>query len=52
MMDKGQIITGLNFTAETPRMSYGDYGGRAVLVELSETEDTLTITIEAKGGEA
>jgi hypothetical protein len=42
-LDRGRMVTGLNFTPETPRRSFGDYGGHAVLVELSETGDTITM---------
>jgi hypothetical protein len=42
-MDGGRMVTGLNFTPETPRRSFGDYGGHAVLVGMSEAGDTITM---------
>ncbi|MDR2632756.1 MAG: hypothetical protein LBC51_03920 [Treponema sp.] len=40
-LDRGRMVTGLNFTPEMPRRSFGDYGGHAVLVELSKTRDKI-----------
>jgi hypothetical protein len=42
-LDRGRMVTGLNFAPETPRRSFGDYGGHAVLVELSETRNEITV---------
>jgi hypothetical protein len=42
-LNDGHMVTGLNFTPETPRRSYGDFGEYALLVEFSETGDTITV---------
>ena len=39
----GRTFTGLNFALEHPRMAYGDFNGDAMLMEFSDTWESLTV---------
>jgi hypothetical protein len=42
-LEKARTVTGLNFTLENPRRAYGDFGTDGLLIEFSDTWDTLKI---------
>ncbi len=42
-LEKNRMVTGFNFTQEFPRLSYGDYGNDAILIEFSNDWNELTI---------
>jgi hypothetical protein len=42
-LEKSRMVTGLKFTTEFPRLSWGDYGKDAILIEFSEDWNELTI---------
>jgi hypothetical protein len=42
-LEKDRMVTGFNFTPQFPRLSYGNFGNDAILIEFSNDWNELTL---------